>query len=526
MRFRISIGGHTTSQNDPEMQKAVLALVHTRIPAILVANIVNSSLLLLVFIDTSARVALMIWYALIILTVACFGALWFTYRDQNEADWSRRWGSTVFICHGIGGLLWGAAGVLFFMPQSVIHFTVLAFVLGGMAAGALATLSIHLPTFHAYVFPSLLPFCVRLAVEGGTANLAMAAMFLMYIVAIVAVAPQTRDAIAQTFALRFENRALLLGLEHRVRDRTRRHASVVDFSQRALSGLETDKLLQEAALIVAEGLPATCAAVMELLPGRDMLAVRSTAGWKGDVFTPATVSAKSGTVSGYALLTGEPTVSHDPRADTRFEIPPELRERGIVSMIVVPIWGERTYYGTLEAWSTEPPTIADDDVHFIRAVATTVAAALQRRRSEELAQHLALHDPLTGLPNRSLFRDYLSQALSGRSAPARCWPCCWSTSIISRRRTICSAMSSATSCSAPFRGACSMPPMTHSSPASGAMNSPSSWPPATSQRPPRLWPNACSVPWQSRSRCAASRSQSGSASAARSIRKTRPTSMR
>ena len=81
-------------------------------------------------------------------------------------------------------------------------------------------------------------------------------------------------------------------------------------------------------------------------------------------------------------------------------------------MIAVPIWGERACYGTLEAWNTESPTIADDDVHFIRAVATTVAAALQRRRSEELAQHLALHDPLTGLPNRSLFRDYLSQALS------------------------------------------------------------------------------------------------------------------
>ena len=74
--------------------------------------------------------------------------------------------------------------------------------------------------------------------------------------------------------------------------------------------------------------------------------------------------------------------------------------------------GGNGHYGTLEAWSTESPTIADDDVHFIRAVATTVAAALQRRRSEELAQHLALHDPLTGLPNRSLFRDYLSQALS------------------------------------------------------------------------------------------------------------------
>jgi hypothetical protein len=240
------------------------------------------------------------------------------------------------------------------MPQSVIHFTVLAFVLGGMAAGALATLSIHLPTFHVYVLPSLIPFCVRLATEGGNANLAMAAMFLMYIVAIVAVAPQTHAAIAQTFPLRFENPDLLLCLEQRVRDRTRRHASVVDFSQRALSGLETDKLLQEAVSIAAQSLPATCAAVMELLPDGDVLAVRAMAGWKGDVLLRAEVSAKPETVSGHALLTGEPTVGHHPRMGTWFELPPELRERGIASIIAVPIWRERGYYGTLEAWSTHP----------------------------------------------------------------------------------------------------------------------------------------------------------------------------
>ena len=41
-----------------------------------------------------------------------------------------------------------------------------------------------------------------------------------------------------------------------------------------------------------------------------------------------------------------------------------------------------------------------------------------------------------------------------------------------------------------------------------------------------LWPIDCSMPWQSHSRCAASKSPLGSASAARSIPKTRPTSMR
>jgi diguanylate cyclase (GGDEF)-like protein len=412
MGFGISKASCAISRSHPEVQAAALSLLHARVPAALAAGLVNSSLVVCVFIDAVATQKLMVWYGLNTFAVVVGGALWFHNRNQSETGWIHRWRRTVVIFFGVGGVLWGMAGVLFFLPDSPIHFTVLAFVLGGMAAGALAILSVHLPTFHAYVLPSLLPFCARLTFEGETASLAMAAMFLMYIVAVVVVAPKTHAALAQTFALRLENRALLQGLERRVRDRTRRQASVVDFSQRALSGLETDTLLREAACIVAAGLPATCAAVMELLPDSDLLAVRATAGWKDDVILQANVPAGPESLSGYTLRTGEPTVCHDPLNETRFEIPRVLRERGVRSIIVVPIWGDRAYYGTLEAWNTEPRTIGADDVHFVRAVATTIAAASQRRQSEEHGQRLALHDPLTGLPNRALFRDFLSQAMS------------------------------------------------------------------------------------------------------------------
>jgi diguanylate cyclase (GGDEF)-like protein len=302
--------------------------------------------------------------------------------------------------------------VLFFVPESVIHSIVTAFVLGGMAAGALAILSAHLPTFRVFVLLPLVPFCVRLAAEGGAEHLAMAAMCLIYIIVLLVIDAQTQSTLAQSFALRFENSALLRSVEQRVQDRTRHHATVVDFSHRALSGLDTDSLLREAASIVADGLPAQCAVVMEWLPANNVLAVRATAGWQDDGVTHAQLPANFEWPSGYALRTGEPTVSHDLRMEKRFEIPPLLRERGVVSTIAVAIWGDRSPFGVLEAWSTELWTIVADDVHFVRAVAATIAAAIQRRHAEERAQRLALHDPLTGLPNRALFRDSLSQALS------------------------------------------------------------------------------------------------------------------
>jgi diguanylate cyclase (GGDEF)-like protein len=56
--------------------------------------------------------------------------------------------------------------------------------------------------------------------------------------------------------------------------------------------------------------------------------------------------------------------------------------------------------------------IDDDEQSFVRAVASILGTALVRLRSEERMRHEALHDPLTGLANRTLLRDRLDLALA------------------------------------------------------------------------------------------------------------------
>jgi diguanylate cyclase (GGDEF)-like protein/PAS domain S-box-containing protein len=56
--------------------------------------------------------------------------------------------------------------------------------------------------------------------------------------------------------------------------------------------------------------------------------------------------------------------------------------------------------------------LAEEEVSFVRAVANTLATALARLRDEERMRHEALHDPLTGLANRTLLRDRLEHALA------------------------------------------------------------------------------------------------------------------
>jgi diguanylate cyclase (GGDEF)-like protein/PAS domain S-box-containing protein len=56
--------------------------------------------------------------------------------------------------------------------------------------------------------------------------------------------------------------------------------------------------------------------------------------------------------------------------------------------------------------------LADEEMSLVRAVANTLVAALARLRDEERMRHDAVHDPLTGLANRTLLRDRLEHALA------------------------------------------------------------------------------------------------------------------
>jgi diguanylate cyclase (GGDEF)-like protein len=66
--------------------------------------------------------------------------------------------------------------------------------------------------------------------------------------------------------------------------------------------------------------------------------------------------------------------------------------------------GELTVRATID----NPATGTEDD--FLMSVGNILTAAVQRSRTEAALAHQALHDPLTGLPNRVLLLDRLTQA--------------------------------------------------------------------------------------------------------------------
>ena len=57
------------------------------------------------------------------------------------------------------------------------------------------------------------------------------------------------------------------------------------------------------------------------------------------------------------------------------------------------------------------PLYTEADGELLQYVCTQVASAIERKQAERHLQHMATHDPLTDLPNRTLFNDRLDVAL-------------------------------------------------------------------------------------------------------------------
>lgn len=78
----------------------------------------------------------------------------------------------------------------------------------------------------------------------------------------------------------------------------------------------------------------------------------------------------------------------------------------------VPIVAAGKLLGVLNVYVQAGHVGDETETKYIKTVADTLAVVIERKQTEEALRKLAHNDPLTGLPNRSLFYDRLEQALA------------------------------------------------------------------------------------------------------------------
>ncbi len=127
-------------------------------------------------------------------------------QAPSDAD---RWGRRFVVGAAAAGLLWGAAGYSLLAHASAVSQLLVTFVIGGMCAAAAGTTASHLPAFLTFSLPALAALSLRMIQFGDSTHSVMAAMIVIYALALSVVARMNNRVLTEAFTLRFENERLI-----------------------------------------------------------------------------------------------------------------------------------------------------------------------------------------------------------------------------------------------------------------------------------------------------------------------------
>ncbi len=207
-----------------------------------------------------------------------------------------------------------------------------------------------------------------------------------------------------------------------------RQSAIGGLGRVALAAPDTSTLTERAAALIRATLSVRRCEILLLDRGHVADAVVATAGASGglevrDRPTGAVLDACLDADEPVAFVDADPDgpLSGDPDASrTALAQPaqgwsprdPDPTDDAAAQVLAVQVADSEQVIGVIFVRSGDPRTFTTEEADFLATMAGTLGLALGRRNIEATAQHQALHDSLTGLPNRALFVDRLDLALA------------------------------------------------------------------------------------------------------------------
>jgi sigma-B regulation protein RsbU (phosphoserine phosphatase) len=170
--------------------------------------------------------------------------------------------------------------------------------------------------------------------------------------------------------------------ENEVRMLAQLQSVVADLGERALGGASLPAMMDDAAAQVARALQVDYTKILECLPNREALLLRSGTGWKPGYLGHSTVGLGADSQAGFTLQSGEPVIVEDLSTEKRFAGTALLHEHDVVSGITVAISTAEGPYGVLGAHTRHRRIFTADEVNFLQAVANVLGSAIDRYRAE------------------------------------------------------------------------------------------------------------------------------------------------
>ena len=144
-----------------------------------------------------------------------------------------RWGRLYILAAGTAGLIWGSAGVLMYVPDSLAHQAMLTLILFGIATVSMTSLSAFAPAFYALIPLTLLPIIVRMMMDPGPARIYLAIPGIIVFGVVLAFGRTVNRIIAESLSKQFENLDLIeeLRAQQAITERARQEAEAANRSK-------------------------------------------------------------------------------------------------------------------------------------------------------------------------------------------------------------------------------------------------------------------------------------------------------
>ncbi len=214
----------TTSRLNGRIYPILVTQIFTRSSIGILATVVNASILVFVLWEQILHWKLMLWLALIMLLSLVRILLNLKYSktvDRNQHI--HLWSCLHFSCIGISGILWGATAIVLFPSGSAAHQVFIAFILGGMVAGAVGVFSPIFPYFLVFSIPALVPIAIRFIAISDETHRIMGAMIALYAVFIFITAKRVNNSTTE-----------LVSLKEKFADRLEARTAELDYANRQL----------------------------------------------------------------------------------------------------------------------------------------------------------------------------------------------------------------------------------------------------------------------------------------------------
>jgi diguanylate cyclase (GGDEF)-like protein len=199
--------------NSQEVKQKLLNLAYQQAKAGFIASFLCAAVILIGLLRPTDNTLVISWFLLTLFIIAIRGILVSVYAFQKRPERHYRSWRNVFIAFAcVAGLTWGLMGAVLYTQANDIQRLLIILVISGVTAGSVPLLSGVILASVGFLSFSLLPLIINILFIKSQISLIFDFTLFTYWLYMIALSYKTHSILRRSFALQFENYALLTSL--------------------------------------------------------------------------------------------------------------------------------------------------------------------------------------------------------------------------------------------------------------------------------------------------------------------------